>query len=1334
MNFWPALSRINAPRSLGLKVGIVFLTVFVLAAACIIAPRSVGRISPIWFANAAVLCVYLRSPGKQWPLIAAAGFAGNILANLIAGDGPAVLLTLGAANLIESLTCALLIRKVVGRDFDISRMAHLVQFAMASAASACGAAVIASAGLGLFNGEHVLSNLTIWALADLLGFLTLTPCLLLLTQKRGEDEPQFKQHGWTLGVLIAVVFITFFQSRYPLLFLVPPALLLVTWRLELFGSALGVLITALIGITLSLTGHGPTGLIRGDGIERIIVLQAFLAISILASLPIANQRGVARKLQASLAGALRAAERQALKLDTATSVARLGHWTLDIPTGVFTWSRQMYEIFGVDPDSNADLAAAMTMVHPDDAPECQRLVDRALAYGEDYSQEQIRIFRPTGEMRLTGGHVVCQRDESGAVVALFGTLTDNTDAKLAEMQRTHLESRYAEIAAKASDIVLRLDPNGTCLSVNPACKSILGYEPEELEGRTMGWLIHLDDYAAMRAALVSLRHGAEVDNRLLYRALHKDGRWIWLESQPQGVRAPFDGGLLETSDVIRDVTERMEHEAALTAAQQTAQAAEHAALQANTLMRSAEKMAHMGYMTYDIATQVMTWSDEIWTLLDLDPTEHQPSYDLLLSRRHPEDHKQVRDDYEAALAQGADVFDTSYRLLLPGDRVRHIVLRGHIHWQADQPVSAFSVLVDVTDLRSAENAARESDRRYKLMADHATDVIVTSDLQGLITFVSPAIETVAGYAVEGLIGLKATSFAHVDDQPLMEATFHGLVKGEIGRRVRWRGKHPTEDRWLWLESSPALLRDAAGQPAGYLDVVRDVTAQKEQEDALAQARQDAEIAMRSKADFLANMSHELRTPLNSIIGFSRLLTERSGLQEEDRRRVGLVHNAGQALHAVIDNVLDFSKLEAAALDLHRAPFDLTALVGQTVAMLEPQAAAKDIQLHALLPSSASMVVGDVGRLRQVLLNLLSNAVKFTSKGGVTARLACDTVAPGIVRIRIEVSDTGAGIADGKIASLFNRFAQAEASISANYGGTGLGLAISKQLIELMDGQIGVTSTLGAGSTFWLDLCLPIAAAATDPADVAHEVVSFAGKRVLVVDDMDLNRELMMALLSNEGCSVTLASDGAEAVEAVASQPFDIVLMDCQMPVMDGFAATRKIRAAGQPYSSLPIIALTASATAEHLARCEAAGMNDHLTKPLHQGALEAVLKRYLAADADGATKVAMENGSGQSRRELTEQFSVLGIESLLTVLLGQLQNKLPEDADIDRVREDAHALSGGVGMLGYTQLSEACREVEQRIEDGLDHGPALIRTRALVEAAIADAQDWLSELAQTKVA
>jgi CheY-like chemotaxis protein len=209
----------------------------------------------------------------------------------------------------------------------------------------------------------------------------------------------------------------------------------------------------------------------------------------------------------------------------------------------------------------------------------------------------------------------------------------------------------------------------------------------------------------------------------------------------------------------------------------------------------------------------------------------------------------------------------------------------------------------------------------------------------------------------------------------------------------------------------------------------------------------------------------------------------------------------------------------------------------------------------------------------------------------------------------------------------------------------------------------------------------------------------------------------------------LACDGAAAVEAVALQPFDLVLMDCQMPVMDGFMATRQIRAAGQPHSSLPIIALTASATPEHLARCDAAGMDGHLTKPLNPGALEAVLKRYAPSTADNA----QPSDTGRditARRDLEQMFGGPAVASLLHVLLDQLQGKLPPNADLNRLREEAHTLRGGVGMLGYDELSEACGALEQRIEDGLDHDAALARARALIRVVEADARAWLADLAR----
>jgi len=645
--------------------------------------------------------------------------------------------------------------------------------------------------------------------------------------------------------------------------------------------------------------------------------------------------------------------------------------------------------------------------------------------------------------------------------------------------------------------------------------------------------------------------------------------------------------------------------------------------------------------------------------------------------------------------------------------------------QDGAPKHFIAQIEDLTDRRAIES-------RYRLMAENATDIIVSSDMQGLATFVSPACETVTGYAPEDIVGRSSLPLTHPDDQALVRDAFSRLLAGQAVDRVRWRVRHKLSGEWTWLESNPVLIREPTGQATGYLDVLRDVTAQKTQEDALAAARVDAEAASRSKADFLANMSHELRTPLNSIIGFTRLLTESRDLSPEDQRRVALAHGAGQALHAVIDNVLDFSKLEAAALELHKAPFDPSELLRQTVAMLEPQAAAKDLRLRTMIDAQAPVqVVGDAGRVRQVLLNLLSNAVKFTSKGGVTASLSCVTLDPIAPRLRIEIADTGSGIPEAKQTGLFNRFVQAGSSVSAHYGGTGLGLAISRQLIGLMGGEIGVDSVVGRGSTFWFEIALPTATSADAKPLPDAQPLRLNGRRILVVDDVELNRELMLALLSKYGCEVGLAEDGAQAIEALDGGAFELVLMDCQMPVMDGFVATETIRSSGARYADIPIVALTASAQPEHLARCEAVGMNDHLTKPLNAGALERVLGMMLrgAPETPPPTSKPANDPGEAVRRDLVEVMGPTSVRSLLAILLAQLEGRFTQATDVKTVREDAHALAGSAGLMGFLDLSNACRELEGAIVDGRDPGPALDLTRALVSRTIGLARRWDTELA-----
>jgi signal transduction histidine kinase/ActR/RegA family two-component response regulator len=387
----------------------------------------------------------------------------------------------------------------------------------------------------------------------------------------------------------------------------------------------------------------------------------------------------------------------------------------------------------------------------------------------------------------------------------------------------------------------------------------------------------------------------------------------------------------------------------------------------------------------------------------------------------------------------------------------------------------------------------------------------------------------------------------------------------------------------------------------------------------AQAR--AQAASQAKSDFLATMSHEIRTPLNSILGFSGLVAEDPGLTPENRRRLELVGRAGRSLAELVGDLLDFAKVEAGRLDLSLTPVSPAMLLRDAAGIVAPAAAEKGLDLRVEVEALGAvdeqgLYALDETRLRQVLLNLISNAVKFTAAGRVSARLV---LGPEAGALRFEISDTGIGIAPEVQARLFQRFSQADSSISRRYGGTGLGLAISKALVRLMGGEIGVDSVPGQGSRFWITLtAAPAEASAAAGAPAGIDEMAASAARVLLVDDHPMNRELGQALLVLAGCEVTVAEDGFQAVAAVRDGDFDVVLMDVHMPGMDGLAATRAIRALPGPISRAPIIALTADVRPEQVALCRQAGMTDHVGKPIHRDQLLAAVARALAEPAAAA--------------------------------------------------------------------------------------------------------------------
>ncbi len=977
-------------------------------------------------------------------------------------------------------------------------------------------------------------------------------------------------------------------------------------------------------------------------------------------------------------------------------------------------------------------------------------------------------------------------------------------------------SEFLEFAQAAGGFgVFHLDLVSAQMSGTPLFFELSGLENRRAPFTREQWLatIHPEDFELMVHTLnAAIRDGVKFESE--YRSLRLAGEPRWLACRGQ-ILNDAEGFPARAIGTVTDVTDRKRLE-------ETLRYATHS-------LNLAQAVAGIATMDLDFRRKSWITSDNFQQLLGISASAPLDNLQGLLAAVHPDDRERIRRIPFETTAENPS-FRCEFRVLLPDGgecwiaETASVLLGG-----AGEILRLTGSLVDITHLKRAEAALDSVEKRLARTMRATRDGVWEVDVQSTQTWMGPRFEELLGYEL-GELGHSRDRFReliHPDERDATLKTVENHLAHDTPFDIEVRMRHKA-GHYEWMRLRAQAEHNAAGEPTWLAGSMQIITDRKLAEQAAIDAKLAAEAANRAKSSFLANVSHEIRTPMNGVIGMSQILAE-THLDPSQREYVDIIRGSAQALLSLINDVLDLSKIEAGRLELESVTLDLCDVVYETVAVMALQSAVKGIELIVDIVDPAVVMRGDPGRLRQIIMNLVGNAIKFTHEGYIVLSARGTPQANGTTELLIEVTDTGIGIPADRLDRLFKTFSQIDSSTTRHYGGSGLGLSIVKRLAELMGGEVGVRSTLGNGSTFWvtlpmgavqdqprfnalglgrkilivddipasrdslthkLQLCsfdsvsagsvdealqllthgesidlvlcdelMPVRGGldllATLRADPRHATLPFVllslfgaehdseswphqpdaigakpirarklahlldsvltgefprlqprleaapitpaygGWRVLLVEDNPVNQRVAHRMLQKLGTEVTIANNGAEALERIAETPFDAVLMDCQMPVMDGFTATQRIREAEAQAgrgSRLPIIALTANVMSEDREKCIAAGMDAHLGKPLELNQLGDTLGRYLKSNAEPAVDLEalreLTGGDIEFERELVQTFVASGDRCLAEIVAALQIN------DLETIGKRAHALKGASANIHAHPLCDAASKLE----------------------------------------
>ncbi len=917
-------------------------------------------------------------------------------------------------------------------------------------------------------------------------------------------------------------------------------------------------------------------------------------------------------------------------------------------------------------------------------------------------------------------------DNLESLSRLMGDLVRGREESQRRLQSALTELAHQKFALDQHGIVSITTLAGEIVYVNDKFIEISGYTREELLGTNHRLINSGHHPAAFFENLWStIRAGRVWHGEICNRA--KSGGLYWVQAT---IVPLLDAqGQPERFIAIRtEITERKLMEAALKAAESRLR---HVTNAVPGVLFQCQVPAMGGRPRYTFV------SDRLKELRGLEPAELLADGSLSARQLFPEDAERCAQSAARAVQQRAPWSD-DFRIRLPDGTVRW--LRGESRPEPeltpDGQVVFTGLWQDVTPLKEAHARLRDITESIPVAVFQILRPAVGASH---IVFCSAALQRICGLSPELAMTDPDAMMArvHPEDRQRMVQSFEQSARQLQAWSLDYRLVHRDTGAIVWVHGEARTQRTPEGgiEWNGYL---ADVTEARAVSEELRRAKEDAEAANRAKSDFLANMSHEIRTPMNGIIGMTELALD-GELDAQQREHLSIVRSSADALLRVINDILDFSKIEAGKLQIEHIPFALEPLVQEVMKPLAVRAADKGLALRCdVAPGLPARVLGDAGRLRQVLLNLLGNAIKFTEQGSVSLSLR-----PGRAgEVTFTIADTGIGIPADKLGTIFEAFSQEDSSITRRYGGTGLGLTISARLVDAMQGRIWVESTPGEGSRF--HVCLPLLAEGLDELPAAglstgdgtetEPAPTGVSMRVLLVEDHPVNQRLATQLLVRWGHRVTLADNGERALTLLAAERFDLILMDMMMPVLDGLEATRRYRAT-EPGPRTPIVAMTAKAMQGDRDRCLAAGMDDYLSKPLDLRAFQRLVHHYALASAGAVPATA---GAPAAPFDLAQGLAAVD-QDIVGIIAPIFHEQWPLDeqrlrealsaGDLDTLMHTTHALKSTLRMFGATPLADLAAAIEAQTESGSSDGvaerldaliagmPALIRLLPTGEAS-----------------